>query len=141
MKTKNATRSYKLQSTKMRRGTNNQAALDNSEFLRKLKEDSLNSAVNELCKKINENGRLPKGTMSQVISDLKAVGIVTDRNRLNYLRKKRMKELGSTQQPEAERNLPVSEVECHHNESTTIRSISGYHALPPSEISKCTMPI
>ena len=39
---------------------------------------------------VKENGRLPKGTMRQVISDLNELGIVVGRDRLNYLRNKRM---------------------------------------------------
>ena len=60
---------YNLQSTKMKRKVTQQqiSGTGNGEFLKKLREDSLNSAVNELVKKTKVSGRLPKGTMRQVI--------------------------------------------------------------------------
>jgi hypothetical protein len=65
-----------------------------SDFLLKIRDDNINAAVELLIKKEKENkGRLPHGAMRQIIADLKVSGIVTDRDRLYYLKFKRMKQL------------------------------------------------
>jgi hypothetical protein len=58
-----------------------------SNFLLKARNDSVAAAVELLYneKQKNEGRRLPYGLMQQVILDLETMGVVTDRDRLNYL--------------------------------------------------------
>ena len=61
-----------------------------SEFLERIESSTLEAAVSKLFRlEKNNNGRLPHGSMRRVLLDLKLVGIHTDRDRLNYLKKKR----------------------------------------------------
>jgi hypothetical protein len=61
-----------------------------SEFMNTLRATSIDAAVNEIIKKKNSNnGRLPQGSMRQILSDLRSTGIVTDRDHLNYMVAKR----------------------------------------------------
>jgi hypothetical protein len=54
-----------------------------------LRINAINIAVDELFNKKQQHGRLPQGTMRQVITDLKDHGVNTNRDRLNYLLKKK----------------------------------------------------
>jgi hypothetical protein len=72
-------------------------SLPNSEFLIKMHNDNINAAVTMLLEKSQtNNGRLPHNEMNKVISDLQTLGVVTDRDRLNYLMSKRLKKAPST---------------------------------------------
>jgi hypothetical protein len=61
-----------------------------SEFMNTLRATSIDAAVNEIIKKKNSNnGRLPQGSMRQILLDIRSTGIVTDRDHLNYMVAKR----------------------------------------------------
>jgi hypothetical protein len=82
----------KQQSTMTSRKRASIDANNTSDFISKLKNDSINAAVELLHGlKANHNGRLPHNSMQKVISDLQTLGVLTDRDRLNYLLSKRAK--------------------------------------------------
>jgi hypothetical protein len=82
----------KQQSTMTSRKRAPRDANNSSNFLSKLKNDNINSAVELLHNlKANNDGRLPHNSMQKVISNLQTLGVLTDRDRLNYLLSKRAK--------------------------------------------------
>jgi hypothetical protein len=65
----------------------NQINNDSSnEFLLKIRETAIEVAIKEIIgKRINNHGRLPQGAMRQILAGLRASGVETDRDHLNYL--------------------------------------------------------
>jgi hypothetical protein len=68
----------------MKRTTNDSNAI---QYLLKLHNSNIvEAAVNLLMGKKTENyGRLPHGVMTQIIAEMKILGVVTDRDDINYL--------------------------------------------------------
>jgi hypothetical protein len=104
-----------------------------SAFLKKLHKDAINAAVTELYthQRDSSTGRLPQGSMKKVLSDLGKVGVVTDRNHLNYLLKKRARGVmhDGNERPPVQHILILSE----DTEST-----STLTAPPLTDVPVCT---
>jgi hypothetical protein len=63
--------------------------------------------MKSLKKKNNNNGRLPQGSMRQILAGLRAAGVESDRDRLNYLVSKQQQKVTKKQQQTAP---PVNDV-------------------------------
>jgi hypothetical protein len=86
-----------------------------SEFLKTTRNNSINAAINLLiAKKAENDGRLPHKMMQQVLMDLSAVGVVMNRQQMNY----RISKQEKNHEENTANQLPIQEVDLNNLQTT-----------------------